>query len=811
MPVTAFLRFGVLFSMMLAPFWVAGQHSVSGRVLDDRSNEPLAFVHVVPEGQREGGTTDIDGRFTLEVASVQVLLRFSYVGYKPAEVVARAGAPLLVRMERATYELRTVEVLPGENPAHRIIQRVHANRKVNDGLRNRAHRYTSYSKTIFTAALDSAVLNDPERLAKLDSSDQEAIDWLDKQHLLLIESATERSFIPPASEKEKVIAMRVSGLKDPALIGLAASTKTFSIYEPQIALGEKTYLSPIGPNSTARYLFLLEDTLYQGADTIFIISYRPRSGRKFDALQGVLYVNTDGYALQNVIAEPVERTGNFSIKLQQQFEKVGGRAWFPVRLNTFLYLDMVRVNSWKAVGVGRTYLKDIHLDQPIAKRDVRGPAFVMDRIATRRDEAFWDSLRTEPLEGKELRTYVTIDSISAAENIERKVRWAAFLASGRMGVGPFDLLLDRMLRYNAYEGLRLGVGAATNDRVSRFISVGGFFAYGFNDRDWKYGGDLTLRPRPGRGPTVRGYYAYDVDESGGVAFQGMPRTFTSESYRWFYVDRMDRIERIGAEMVHRVGGSLRLWLGTERAERLNLLGYTYANELQEGITLITDRFLTGSVSLGLRYAHREQVARLPDSQFGLGTRWPVLYINVMRAVDGLWDGQFDLWRVNAMLEKTFRLRMAGDLSFRLMGGMADTRAPYPFLFNLRGSWTSGLPVATMNTFETMRPNEFLADRYLALYLRHSFGNLIFKGKRFRPVPVLLLNAGLGALDEPDRHRGYSFKSMEDGYLEGGLQLDNLLRSNITAFGVGIFYRMGPNTLPEPVDNLALKLTMSLGR
>ncbi|MEI2419891.1 DUF5686 family protein, partial [Arthrospira platensis SPKY2] len=145
------------------------------------------------------------------------------------------------------------------------------------------------------------------------------------------------------------------------MLGLAASTKTFSIYEPQIPLGEKTYLSPIGPNSTERYLFLLEDTLYQGADTVFIISYRPRSGRKFDALQGVLYVHTDGFALQNVIAEPVERTGNVSIKLQQQFQKVGGKAWFPVQLNTFLYFDGLEVNNFKVLGVGRTYLKDIRL------------------------------------------------------------------------------------------------------------------------------------------------------------------------------------------------------------------------------------------------------------------------------------------------------------------------------------------------------------------------------------------------------------------------------------------------------------------
>lgn len=802
-----------LLALFFALLAVATQAQVvvQGRVVDERTNESLAFVHVVPEGEREGTTTDIDGRFTLSVARLPARLRFSYVGYRMAVVEVSTTASITVRMERAQLELVPVVVYPGENPAHRIIQLVHANRKMNDGLRNRAHRYTSYSKTIFTADLDSAVVGNPEKLAALDSSDRRAYDWLEKQHLLLIESATKRTFSPPASEKEEVLAMRVSGLKDPSLLGLAASTKTFSIYEAQIPLGEKSYLSPIGPNSTDRYLFQLEDTLYQGADSVYVISYRPRSGRKFDALQGVLYVNTDGYALQNVIAEPVERTGNVSIKLQQQFSKVNGRAWFPVQLNTFIYFDGLEMNNFKVFGVGRTYLKDIQLDEPIAKRELRGPEFVMEQVATRRTEVFWDSLRTDPLEAKELKTYFTIDSLFEAEDLERKVRWLGYLASGRAGLGPVDILLDKLLAYNGYEGLRLGAGLATNDKVSRYFSLGGYGAYGFRDKAWKYGGDLTLKPWAARGPVLRGYYALDVAESGGAVFQGLRRSFNSESYRMLYVDRMDQVERAGAELAFRVNSSLRMWVGSERADLRNLIGYQYADPQSEQVTLLTDRFVTGSVSMGLRFAFREQVASLPGQQFGLGTRWPVLYLNVMQAVPGLWDGDLELWRVNAMLEKTFRLRMLGETGLRLMAGMADPRAPYPYLYNLRGTFDPNLPVAAQNTFETMRPNEFLADRYLSVHLRHSFGNLLFKGRKFRPVPVLVANAAWGALDEPERHRGYTFTPISGGYYEAGLQIDNLLRSGFTGFGVGAYYRLGPNSLPDAADNLAVKLTLGLGR
>lgn len=788
---------------------LSAQALVQGRVVDARTMEPLAFVHVLPGDGSEGATSDIDGRFTVRVAALPARLRFSYVGYAPLLLEFVQQEAGVVRMERTAIALREAVVVAGENPAHRIIQRVRANRNANDALRNRAHRYTSYSRTVLTAAVDSALLNDPERMAKLDSGDRRAIDFLERQHLLLIESATRKSFIPPAGEKEEVLAMRVSGLKDPSLLAPIASTKTFSIYEPQVRISEKSYLSPIGPSSTDRYLFVLEDTLLQGRDSVFVISYQPRLGRKFDALKGILWVNTDGYALQNVIAEPVERDGGTGIKLQQRFERVKG-VWFPVQLNTFLYLDFVNVNQFKAMGIGRTYLKDIEVDAPIARKEVRGPELLMDRLAARRDSGFWAGVRVDTLAAKDLRTYHLIDSISEAEGLEKKLMWAERLMTGRLPIGPFDLRLDQLLRYNGYEGLRLGAGAATNDRITRYASLGGYYAYGFVDQASKYGGDLTMKPRPGIGPELKLYYDLDVAESGGVAFYGARTNLADpDGYRWFYVDRMDRQERAGAELTWRLNSQLKVWVATERNDRENLKGYQLAEPVAEGITLLSDRFLTGTVSLGARFAFREQLMRIPDRQFIIPSKWPVLHVKATHAVEGLWGGELDLWRVDAMIEKSFRLRMLGELSVRAMGGIADDRSPYAFLYNLRGTNDPKLPIGARNTFETMRPNEFLADRYAALHLRHSFGNLLFKGKKWKPVPVIVANAAWGAINRPERHRGYGFMPMADGFYEAGLQIDNLLRSGFTGFGIGAYWRFGPQAMPEPMDNLALKATIGL--
>ncbi len=793
----------LLLALMMQP--LAAQTTVQGRVIDALRNEPLAFVHIVPEGMREGTTTDIDGRFSLVLPDGPRMLRFSYVGYKPLQCMAGEGAPMLVRMEQAAMELSEVEIRPGENPALRIIEQAYRNRRRNDGLIRCAHRYTSYSKTVFTGDVDSALMADPVRIAALDTSDREAVDFFQRQHILLVESATKRSFQPPAQSREEVIAMRVSGLKDPSLLAAMASTQTFSIYAPQISIGERTYVGPIGPGNADRYRYILEDTLYQDRDSVFVIRFLPRAGKRFNALEGVLYIHTDGFAVQSVIAEPVDQEAGIAIKIQQQHARQRGGQWFPVQLNTFYRLNSLQVNNFKLLGVSRTYLKDIELPQALERKEFRGPELVLEPVALRRDSSFWASVRTDSLSAKELLTYHTIDSIGEAEGLDRKLRLVGYLATGRVPLGPVDVRLDQLVRYNGYEGLRAGLGMATNDRVSRHVSLGGFFAYGIKDRAWKYGGDLTIRPWAARNTRLRLAYAYDVDESGGVRFPGRAWSLNTESYRQVFVDRMDRIERFEAELHFRTGSSLQWWLGTERSERDNLIGYQYARTAGEGVTVLESGSLVGGFSAAVRYAPREQVVRTPLGEQVLPSRWPVLRVQLFQAVEGLWGGDTELWRMGVQVDKTFRMRLLGNLHVRMMGGVADARAPYPFLFNLRGTFLERLPVAVNNTFETMVPNEFLADRYTALHLRHSFGELLFGRRKFKPVPCVVYNGAIAGLSKPELHRGYTFKAVDEAYHEAGLQVDRLLVSGFSSLGVAAYHRFGPNQLPELADNFAFKV------
>jgi hypothetical protein len=340
--------------------------------------------------------------------------------------------------------------------------------------------------------------------------------------------------------------------------------------------------------------------------------------------------------------------------------------------------------------------------------------------------------------------------------------------------------------------------------------LGGYFAYGFTDKRWKYGGDLTIKPFYGRDRHLKLSYENDVSEMGGAAFAGFrPGFFDSDNQaelaRLIYVGRMDRIERFAAQALVRVSSSTKVWLGTERTQRVNAIGYEYLEPLGEGITRYRNEFLIGAITADVRWAFREKIARLANREISMGTKYPVVHVQAMRAVKGLWEGEWDTWRVNAMVEKKFRIRLLGTLNVRLLGGMAGPDAPMPFLYNLRGTnANSDLLLSADNTFETMRPNEFLADRFATLHVRHSFGNLLFKTKRFKPVPVLLTSVAVGDLKNPQNHRGLVFRGMEHAYIESGLRIDGIFMG----LGAGVFYRYGIYALPDQADNFVVKLSAS---
>jgi TonB-linked SusC/RagA family outer membrane protein len=87
------------------------QEQVTGTVTDAESGDPLPGVTVQVVGTTKGTITQTDGTFQIEVSSLDVTLRFSFVGYQAKEIPLEGRTSLDVTLSQKVQELDEVVVI----------------------------------------------------------------------------------------------------------------------------------------------------------------------------------------------------------------------------------------------------------------------------------------------------------------------------------------------------------------------------------------------------------------------------------------------------------------------------------------------------------------------------------------------------------------------------------------------------------------------------------------------------------------------------------------------------------------------------
>lgn len=790
-----------LFVSFILPFFSFGQHEIRGKVIDAKTNLPLAFVSIVfNNDSRNGTTTDIDGKFYFNSEKTIETITCSYVGYKKLTLDISANTDknnVAIKMYSSVAELKEVIVRSGENPANRIIRQVIKNKDINNPEKVSSFKYTSYNKNIYDFQ--------PNDTIRADSIQEQLDKVLQGGHLLIMESVTERKFIAPGRNEEVIIANKVSGLKDPPFAPLPTDVQPFSFYKDIFPIMNVNYLNPISNGSLNKYQFFIEDTLYQGADTVFLISFKPKAGKNFEALTGVLYINTNKYAIQNVIAQPYQK-GLISVKLQQQYQFIDNKQWFPAQLNFEIMINQLGMWSTGINANGKSYIKDVELNIPLRKKDFSHEGIMLDDSASKRDTQFWANNRAEVLQEKEQTTYRVIDSLGEKMDFDKKLKFVEKILQARVQYKFIDIDLTKTIVTNRYEGYRAGLGIITNERFSKTISLDGFFGYGSRDHRWKYGGGFTFYADRKKDWEFRGKYQNSLREAGSSSLKFFDRY---NFIREYMATNMEKIEQYNFAAGFRAFKYAKVYLSVDHSALKPLYPYEFEPTAQQKIT----NYKTGALSMHVRYAYREKILRSGNQRMSMGTKYPVLYLAYTRGIKDFYNSQFGYNKFEARIDGSFLLRNIGETGIRMEGGFIDRPLPYGLLFTGEGSYTRLFSIIVKNYFQTAMPYEFLSDRYMNLFLSHNFGSLLFSVKNFQPYVIIHQNIGWGTLAHPEYHKLLPFKTKEKGYFESGLQLDNLLKFNYfnimyLGFGVAAYYRYGPYAHSQFDKNLALKVTMN---
>ena len=801
----------------------AQQVTIRGKVVDSETLSPLAFVNIVANNGSTGACTDIDGKFTLKSATPVKILKLTYVGYFNKQVsVDSLPSDKIIKMQKTEVELQEVVIRPGINPAHRIIGEVLANRNLNDHEKLESFSYTSYEKTIFGPDKDSIPMVDS---LAADTAFLHMKRLFDSQHLFLMESVVERKFMYPDKNYNNVLASRVSGMSDPLFVFMMSQLQSTSFYREIIKIGDKEYINPISNGTFTKYYFEILDTLVEPHpyDTTFIISFRPLLNTNFDGLKGVISISTNNYAIRNVIAEPSRPTGIFTIKIQQLYEFVGDEHWFPLQLNTDLIfkgaigkntieigagpgpVDSTRIDL---VGRGKSYISDIKLNPPLKTNRFGYIEVDVQPDAYHRSEEDWNQYRVDSLTPRDTMTYHVIDSLGRKERFNEMGQIFDALANGSVPLGVVDFELNRFLNANSHEGIRLGAGIKTNDLFSKYFSLGGYGAYGFDDRKFKYGGNALFKINRFRETEFSVALNSDVSEPGAMnPFTNGNGLLKPENYRSIYVIQMDHTEKQEVALSGRIFNYLKVKASFSRRYCEPLYNYSYTVASSENIDVSRNAFYFTEASLTLRYAYGEKFIKNTRSIISMGTSHPEIWFHYCRGLT-VAGGDYVYNRFDIKIRKTFSTKYFGKTTLDAEGGFFDRGQPYVNLYNSLGSYRP-FGLWSVNSFATMRMGEFSADKYAAVFISHNFGKLLFRSKHFNPEPVLVTNAGFGSLRNAPQHNEKDVKDFHYGYYESGLVLNNIVSMGFAGVGVGAFYRYGPYSLPAIKDNLALKITVSV--
>lgn len=85
--------------------------SITGRVIDASTQEPLIGSTVIIKGTSQGTTTDIDGNYSLSVPDGNATLVFEFVGYEKQEIVVGNQTRIDVSLKSSALELSQVLVV----------------------------------------------------------------------------------------------------------------------------------------------------------------------------------------------------------------------------------------------------------------------------------------------------------------------------------------------------------------------------------------------------------------------------------------------------------------------------------------------------------------------------------------------------------------------------------------------------------------------------------------------------------------------------------------------------------------------------
>lgn len=811
--------------------------------MDASTKKPLSFA-TVTSSKTNGTLSDISGLFTIKESRPFTNITVSYVGYKTQTIqIKKSSFFYTVYLQPKTEQLNEIVIRANFNKANKIISKAIQNKpKNNIETALNSFEYAAYNKIIVTANPDSIsnkidsifVINKGQKsFKKLDSTNYKFYQEIKGKHLYLAEKISEFEFEKGKEKREKILASRMAGLKQPIYELIALKLQDFSFYNKVYSLAGNQYISPLAKKALTVYNYKILDTVNNAIGKSYVVKFEQKKiNSKNAGIEGVLYIDTENYALTQAIAE---LKGIIQVKATQYFKYFKNKnIWFPVKQNLLIKKGNQQKNiklfggniqfenpkkndsivrSSKTSPSNLTYFKssssnfNIKLNTPI-KIHISSPKIQFSSASKKQTQTYWEKFRKEDFTKRDQVTYSKLDSIAKTQNVEHKINLARQILKGFYPTRYFNFNLGKIINLNNYEGLRIGIGGETNQNFSNFFKLKSYVAFGTKDRDFKYSFGTDFKLNSVKNTWLGINYTNDLKEAASLNFIEENTSFSPINPRNLNISKFYNYKTFDINLTHDFLPNLSTHFQLSTGDYTPVFNYQF-----QSTNKLLSKYQLSLATIGLQYNPNSNYMSTPIGKIRISDGYPKITFQIVKSFENVFKSDFNFTQINFRILEN--IKPLNKTAFKILfeGGIVFGDAPISHLYNatpnytFKNPWLRRVTFAGKNSFETMGYNEFISDRFLAIHIKKLLKPIkIFKG--FKPQFTLVTRSAIGNLKNPSYQHGLNFKTLNKGYFESGIELNKLYKG----FGLSAHYRYGAYTNPTWSDNLAVKLTykFSLG-
>lgn len=791
----------ILFGSSLS-LWA--QTTITGRVTDAATGEPLPYVALRGASVTAGAITDFDGYYSIETDQHIDTLIAAYMGYTAVKQAVEINKEQRIdfSLSEAASTLKEFVVRPGGvNPAVVIMKRAQKRKKDHNPEKIEYYEYESYNK------VQLAVDNVTEKFRKRkifaameplfdtissfsDSSAQKVLPVFVSE---TISDYYYRKF--PRRTKESIKATKIQGVGvgDESYVSqiLGSTFQQYNFYENNLYILDKDFISPMSSTANAYYYFTLRDSVVVGGKSCYQIQVDPKNPVDL-VFRGMIWIEAESYAIKQLSLEITSEANlNFveKLKIQQEFEEVEPSYWLPNKTRVLIDIAELTNNTVGMIGLYYNSNKYIKINK------VHELSFYEEKLGVvehsfSRTEAYWDTARHERITEDDKRVYQMVDSLKNQPMVKTYIDLVEIAVEGHLPKGKVDFgPWYHVLGYNRLEGLRTRVGFRTSPQFHKDLQLRTYGAYGFRDEQFKYGvfADYVFS----RTKWAKAGLAVKRDvELIGLTDEDVGTSAIYDAFALFGTDQVNRsfTKKIWAEKELVKGYTQRINVShkTFEFEPVNDFNFGYYSTPGDSNSPVRSNFDIFSVNLRGRFSRKEQFIYRRTNRYSLGNlKAPVLSIDYTHSFDNVLGGDFTFDKIGLELWQFNSLGNFGTFIYNVKAYRTFGEAPYPALYIMRGNQSF---FSNAQSYNLMDFFEFAADRYIAADYEHQFNGLIMNriplANRLKWRSFVNTKAVYGAMSQANRaymplgdekYTSPSFFANGIPYVEMGYGIENIFR------------------------------------